>query len=612
MYKCHSDSPVLPADIVLSPSWWNKHAGISFDEDFFFHPARRVEAEQKMEKVLYEKWGQYGLGSKTPHPEPVVGAVHLASGFLVQEMAGCRVDYTENAPPQVIAANRSELICDPSEAFESTAFKRFDASLDSLKKRYGYLTGDVNWGGVLNIALDLRGESLFLDMFDQAEKVAAFFSNIQNLLEKFTTHISRQTGTTSISVNRTVRHLKQPVFLHSECTHTMISADDYRRFLLPIDVAWSRGFRPFGIHHCGPDAHRFADCYADIPQLDFLDVGWASDVKKLRQRLPNTFLNIRLNPVEIVDQSADQIRDTIVKLVKDSGNPLLTGVCCVNMDDNVSDDQVTAILKTAADVLPERFDRIKKKLENTGHTPDYYAGSADEWKKLCQRKDLDMILITTPTYMHADMAVYAMQQGKHVITEVPAAVTVKQCWELVKTSERTKKHCMMMENYSYMPFHITTLNMAKQGFFGEIVHGDGAYNTSKMRNNFSKTTYWNMWWLRMYGSRKGNIYPTHGLGPIAQMMNINRGDQFDFLVSVESKDFMMGNKAKELAKKDGFFEEFAKMEYRGNMSSMLIKTKGGRTINQTWTLILKTAEEPQKYSDSQARRKYCRTHRCRI
>ena len=121
-----------------------------------------------------------------------------------------------------------------------------------------------------------------------------------------------------------------------------------------------------------------------------------------------------------------------------------------------------------------------------------------------------------------------------------------------KMKDWQEKHCMMMENYSFMPFHITTLNMTRQGFFGEIVHGDGAYNTSKMGNNFSKTMYWNMWWLRMYGARKGNIYPTHGMGPIAQMMNINRGDRFDFLVSVESKDFMMADNAKALAAKDGF------------------------------------------------------------
>ncbi|MFT7035837.1 MAG: putative dehydrogenase [Cyclobacteriaceae bacterium] len=236
-------------------------------------------------------------------------------------------------------------------------------------------------------------------------------------------------------------------------------------------------------------------------------------------------------------------------------------------------------IKAVADVLPERFEKIKKTLEETDHRPEFYSGSDEAWKELCERSDLDLILITTPTFMHAKMAVYAMEQGKHVITEVPAAVTIEECWDIVKTSERTKKHCMMMENYSFMPFQMTTLNMAKQGFFGEIVHGDGAYNTSKMGNNFSKTLYSDMWWLRMYGARKGNIYPTHGMGPIAQMMNINRGDRLDFIVSVESKDFMMKEKAQELAKDDPFFEEFAKMEYRGNMSSMLIKTKQGRTLN---------------------------------
>lgn len=236
-------------------------------------------------------------------------------------------------------------------------------------------------------------------------------------------------------------------------------------------------------------------------------------------------------------------------------------------------------IKAAADVSPERFDKIKKTLTNTRHSPEYHSGSDDAWKKLCERDDIDLVLITTPTYMHAEMAVYAMEQGKHVITEVPAAMTVSECWDLVRTSERTKRHCMMMENYSFMPFHMTTLNMAKQGFFGEIVHGDGAYNTSKIANNFNKQMYWEMWWLRMYGSHKGNIYPTHGMTPIAQMMNVNRGDRFDFLVAVESRDFMMAAKAKELAAKDPFFKEFSEMEYRGNMSSMLIRTAGGRTLN---------------------------------
>jgi predicted dehydrogenase len=247
----------------------------------------------------------------------------------------------------------------------------------------------------------------------------------------------------------------------------------------------------------------------------------------------------------------------------------------------VSDVEIRAV----ADLELERFKRIKKTLENTDHNPEFYDGSDEGWKKLCERKDLDLVLITTPTYMHAEMAVYAMEQGKHVITEVPAAVSIKECWDIVATSEKTKKHCMMMENYSFMPFQITSLNMAKQGFFGEIVHGDGAYNTSKMGNNFGKNMYWDMWWLRMYGNRKGNIYPTHGMGPIAQMMNINRGDRFDFMVSMESKDFMTAAKAKELAKDDPFFEDFTKMEYRGNMNSMLIRTKQGRTLTLIFNMM---------------------------
>jgi predicted dehydrogenase len=235
-------------------------------------------------------------------------------------------------------------------------------------------------------------------------------------------------------------------------------------------------------------------------------------------------------------------------------------------------------IKALCDLLPERAIKAKKLLENTDHNPELYSGSTDEWKKLCQRPDLDLIIVTTPYYLHAEMAIYAMEQGKHVASEVPAAATIEEAWKLVETAERTRKHCMMLENYSYMSFQLVMLNMARQGFFGEIVQGEGAYNTSKMNNNFGKKTYWNMWWLRQYGSRKGNIYPTHGLGPIAQMMDINRGDKFEFLVSVESRDFMMGAKAKELAATDSFYDEFKDLDYRGNMNTTIIKTTQGSTI----------------------------------
>ncbi|MEN8227278.1 MAG: Gfo/Idh/MocA family oxidoreductase [Bacteroidota bacterium] len=235
-------------------------------------------------------------------------------------------------------------------------------------------------------------------------------------------------------------------------------------------------------------------------------------------------------------------------------------------------------IRALCDLRPERVEKAKKKLENTDHHPDLYSGTEEEWKKLCERNDIDLVIVTTPWYMHAEMALYAMEQGKHVGSEVPIAGTLEECWQLVETAERTQKHCMMMENYAFMPFQLLTLSMARQGFFGEVVHGEGAYNTSKMRNNFRKGRYWDMWWLRQYGSRKGNIYPTHGLGPVAQIFNINRGDKFEFLISVESKDFMMGARARELAATDSFYEEFAGLEYRGNMNITIIKTTQGKTI----------------------------------
>ena len=236
-----------------------------------------------------------------------------------------------------------------------------------------------------------------------------------------------------------------------------------------------------------------------------------------------------------------------------------------------------AEIKALCDIRPEKVQAAKLRLAGTAHHPDVYSG-AEDWKRVCEREDIDLVIITTPFYMHTMMAVYAMNHGKHVASAVPAAATIEECWDLVQTAEKTRRHCKMLENISYMPFRLLTLNMARQGGFGEVVHGDCAYNSSKMANNFSKTFYWDMWWLKQYASRRGNIYPTHGLGPVSSIMNINRGDKFEFLVSVESNDFMMKAKAQELAATDDFFKPFAAKSYRGNMSVTVIRTTMGRTI----------------------------------
>ncbi|MCP4452795.1 MAG: hypothetical protein GY809_15135 [Planctomycetes bacterium] len=356
-------SPMLPVDIVLAPAWWHTHEGMTFDEDFFYHPAKRVEAERRMEQALYDRWGQFGLGSDRDKDLPQVGAVHLAAGYLLSEMLGCEVQYKEDTPPQVLPANMDELCVDFEAAFHSPAYLRFQQLVDALKSQHGYLTGDVNWSGVLNLALDLRGERFFMDLYDQPDQARAFLGTIAKVISTFIGRIAKETGTTSISVNRTVRHFPEPICLHSTCSLTMISAPDYESFLMPIDSDWSETYGPYGIHYCGHDPHRHAEAFARLPRLDFLDVGWGGDVKQLRKHLPNTFLNIRLSPVEIINQSTAEIREVIIRLVQDSGDPSLTGVCCINMDDKVTDDKITAIFETVQELRQQYQSHCAKAIE---------------------------------------------------------------------------------------------------------------------------------------------------------------------------------------------------------------------------------------------------------
>ena len=343
---------LLPVELVFSPQWWNKQTGMTFDRDFFFHPARRVEDERKMERHLWNKWGNYGLGAAHNSDRPEVGAVHLASGFLLSEMMGCRVNYFESAPPLVVCKEIESLDSTLADsAFKSDAFKTFDRMREALKTKFGYVTGDVNWSGILNLAIDLRGQELFIDMIDEPEETAAFFSSIATMIEKFTDAMQESANSTSISVNRTVSRFDAPVLLHSECSLTMISEDTYRKYLQAYDIAWSKKKTPFGIHYCGKDPHRFAAAFSEIPELDFLDLGWGGDVALLRKHLPKTFLNLRLSPMELARCSPAEVRETILRLVKQSGDLNLTGICCINMDDKVSDENVTAILETRKEIL---------------------------------------------------------------------------------------------------------------------------------------------------------------------------------------------------------------------------------------------------------------------
>lgn len=242
-------------------------------------------------------------------------------------------------------------------------------------------------------------------------------------------------------------------------------------------------------------------------------------------------------------------------------------------------------VKAICDIIPDRVDKGLECFANADYKPDTYSANKDDWKKVCERNDIDLIWITTPWNLHAPMAVYAMEHGKHAMIEVPAAQTVDECWQLVETSENTKQHCMMLSNTCYDFFELLTLNMARQGFFGDIVHGDGAYihAFTSQSDDYSKTAMNKSRTWRQFENthRNGNLYPTHGLGPICQIMDINYGDRMKFMVSVSGNDFQMKNHFNKLAEHDEFWEPFAKnarTSHRGNMNTSTIRTSKGRTI----------------------------------
>jgi hypothetical protein len=235
-------------------------------------------------------------------------------------------------------------------------------------------------------------------------------------------------------------------------------------------------------------------------------------------------------------------------------------------------------IKALCDLVPERVDEAVNTLNGTFHNPEKYSGNEHEWKKLCERDDLDLVYICTPWHLHTPQAVFAMNHDKHAATEIPAAQTIEECWQLVETSEQTKRHCMMLENVCYDFFEMITLKMARSGYFGDIIHGEGAYLHTFTFNPERKDRIWR---IKENISRNGNLYAQHGLGPIAQIMNLNYGDNMDYMVSVSSNDFMMRNLLSEAAESDDFWEPYAaeaRENHRGNMNTSIIRTKKGRTI----------------------------------
>ncbi|MCC6366362.1 MAG: Gfo/Idh/MocA family oxidoreductase [Bryobacterales bacterium] len=240
------------------------------------------------------------------------------------------------------------------------------------------------------------------------------------------------------------------------------------------------------------------------------------------------------------------------------------------------------LVPAVCDINETALTRAVSTVESAGQPrPEAYGRGIDDWKRLVARDDLDAVINAGPWQLHAPMSVATMRAGKYAATEVPAAVTVEQCWDMVNASEETGMPCMILENVCYFRNALLVLNMIRKGMFGELTHCEGGYQhdvrSAFLSRGGERGPAGEVTWRGMHAARNnGNLYPTHPIGPISWWLDINRGDRFSYLTSMSSKSRGMTHFA---IKNFGPDHPSAKRAWAlGDVNTTLIRTENGATI----------------------------------
>ncbi len=244
------------------------------------------------------------------------------------------------------------------------------------------------------------------------------------------------------------------------------------------------------------------------------------------------------------------------------------------------------------DYEEDRAQKSQKYLRDAGLAPaDIYYGEKG-YEELCKRPDVDLIYIATDWNHHFPIAKFAMENGKHTAIEVPAALNLEQCWELIDLAETTRLHCFILENCCYDFYEMSTLAMKQDGVFGEVIRAEGAY-IHDLTGGWKR--YWKdpndndtdglHWRLKYNKENRGDIYATHGLGPVAQCMDIHRGDRFTTLIAMDTESF---SGKEEVAKLTG---QTPATFRNGDHTTTLMRTAGGKVVE-----IQHNVMTPQPYN----------------
>jgi hypothetical protein len=342
----------IPVNLVFSPSWWFHHYGVSFEEPFYLDAETRIRNDVLMRKALYER---FRLGQPDPQPRPVIGSRHIAGGFVVPALLGVEPRFSRDqaAWPVPLRLDRQSALSLRVPDLRSTwPMDVLIRQMDQLERQFGYVTGDLNTAGLVNTAIELRGQQFFLDLVEDTELADHILSVVAGTQAAVAACVKSRTGTCAISTNRSVLDADPATYLTSNCTVQMISPSLYETRVLRFEQYLADHLRPYGIHHCGNNLQRYTKAYSQVSPR-FFDVGWGSDVARSSVDLPGAFLNLRLSPVRMLQLSEQEIYDDVRGLLHAAGRRDRVGVCSINMDRDTPDRNVRAMFRAAADYAAE-------------------------------------------------------------------------------------------------------------------------------------------------------------------------------------------------------------------------------------------------------------------
>ncbi len=335
----------IPLGVGFYPDWWNKHYGISYDRDYYFDPETRIAARLEMDKRLYERFGDVGLGDPDPKPKPFItfGMVMLPAVF------GCEIVFKKDALPWALPLNFSDeqiMKLEVPDITKTYPLTEVVKQIEYLQGKFGRVVGDINTTGVQNLALKLRGEQLYFDYFEKPDLCHHLLTVCTRAIIQLFQFVYKLTGTGAMDVTP----MCDPTYyVLPNCTVEQISLATYEKFNLPYDNRVAKACHPLGIHHCG-SVNQVLEGYAKVRHLKFLEIGFGSDVRRTREVLgPKVAVNARINPVLMKNGTPEEVSKEVRRLIA-QGDPLENfSIDTIGLTYGTPDENVKAARRTAAE-----------------------------------------------------------------------------------------------------------------------------------------------------------------------------------------------------------------------------------------------------------------------